>query len=95
MVRKKLNRKEISRWVLASVITIMTLTFYLWHITENIRIGYEIGRGEGRLQTLKEEIKSLETQKAALRSLDRVEKIAREELGMTDTRDDQIIYKDW
>ena len=94
MVRKKLNRKEIALWVLASVMTIVTLTFYLWHITENVRLGYDIGRGEVRKQELWDEIKRLETQRAAFRSLERVERIAREDLGMTETREDQIIYKD-
>lgn len=94
MVRRKLNRKEIALWVVASLMTIMTLTFYLWHITENVRLGYDIGRGEVRKLELRDEIKRLETQKAAFRSLERVERIAREELGMTETREDQIIYKD-
>ncbi|MCX6562259.1 MAG: cell division protein FtsL [Candidatus Aminicenantes bacterium] len=94
MVRRKLNRKEIALWVLASVMTILTLTFYLWHITENVRLGYDIGRGEVRKQELRDEIKRLETQRAALRSLELVERIARKDLGMTETREDQIIYKD-
>ncbi|MDP2914357.1 MAG: cell division protein FtsL [Candidatus Aminicenantes bacterium] len=94
MVRRKLNRKEIALWVLASLMTIVTLTFYLWHITENVRLGYDIGRGEVRKQELRDEIKRLETHKAAFSSLERVERIAREELGMTETREDQIIYKD-
>ena len=94
MVRRKLNRKEIALWVLASALTIVTLTFYLWHITENVQLGYDIGRGEARKQDLRDEIKRLETQRAAFRSLERVERIAREELGMTETREDQIITKD-
>ena len=94
MVRRKLNRTEIALWVLVSVMTILTLTFYLWHITENVQLGYDIGRGEVRKQELRDELKRLEAQRAALRSLERVEGIARKDLGMTETREDQIIYKD-
>jgi len=94
MVRKKLNKKELALGVLASLMIILILTFYLWHITENVRLGYDIGRGENRLQALQKEIKKLETKKAALRSLDRVEKKAREEMKLADPREDQIIYED-
>lgn len=94
MVRKKLNKKELALGVLASLMIILILTFYLWHITENVRLGYDIGRGENQLQALQKEIKKLETKKAALRSLDRVEKKAREEMKLADPREDQIIYED-
>jgi len=94
MVHRKLERKEISLWVLASVMTVLTLTFYLWHITENLRLGYEIGRGESRMQALEKEIKSLETEKAFLLSPERVERIARKDLKMAETREDQILFKD-
>lgn len=81
--------------VLASLMTIVILTFYLWHITENTRLGYEIGRGENSLQTLREEVKKLEAKKAALLSLERVEKIAREKLGLAEPKEGQIIYEDF
>jgi len=93
MVRKKFTRKEIALWGLASLATILTLTFYLWHINENVRLGYQIARSESRRAELMDDIKKLETRKTELRALDRVEKIARSELGMADTREDQIIYK--
>ncbi len=81
--------------VLASLMTIVILTFYLWHITENTRLGYEIGRCENSLQTLREDVKKLEAKKAALLSLERVEKIAREKLGLAEPKEGQIIYEDF
>ena len=80
-------------WGLASLATVMSLTFYLWHINENVRLGYQIGRTELLKAELVKDIKKLETRRAALRKLDRVEGIARRELGMTDTREDQIIFR--
>jgi hypothetical protein len=93
MVRKKFSRKEIALWGLASLATVLTLTFYLWHINENVRLGYQIVRSESRRAELMDDIKTLRTRRAELRAPDRVEKIARGELGMTDTREDQIIYR--
>jgi cell division protein FtsL len=95
MVHKKYTKKEIAAGVLASLMTIVILTFYLWHITENTRLGYEIGRCENSLQTLREEVKKLEAKKAALLSLERVEKIAREKLGLAEPKEGQIIYEDF
>jgi hypothetical protein len=93
MVRKKLIKKDIALGALAGVLTILILTFYIWHLTENVRLGYQIGQDESRLQGLKEDIKKMETRKASLLSLDRVEKLAREALKLADPREDQIIYE--
>jgi cell division protein FtsL len=94
MVRKKFHRNELIFGALAGLLTILVLTFYLWHITENIQLGYDIGRTENEKENLRGDIKKLETKKAALSSLERVEKKAREELKLTDPRDDQIFYED-
>jgi cell division protein FtsL len=95
MVRKKYSKKTLALSAGASLLTIFFLTFYLWHLTENVRLGYEIARSENELQTLQEDIATLKTKKAALLSLERVEKKAREELKLTDPREDQIIYEDY
>jgi cell division protein FtsL len=95
MVHKKRTKKEIALGALASLMTVLILTFYLWHITENTRLGYAIGSCESELKTLQEGVQKLEARKAALLSLERVEKIAREELGLADPRPDQVIYEDF
>jgi cell division protein FtsL len=94
MVRKKFRRNELVFGALAVLLAILVLTFYLWHITENIRLGYAIGEAENQKENIRDDIKKLETKKAALSSLERVEKRAREELKLTDPRDDQIVYED-
>jgi cell division protein FtsL len=95
MVHKKRTKKEIALGALASLMIVLTLTFYLWHITENTRLGYAIGSCENELKTLQEGVQKLEARKAALLSLERVEKIAREELGLAEPRADQVIYEDF
>jgi cell division protein FtsL len=94
MVRKKFSGNELVFGALAGLLTILILTFYLWHITENIRLGYDIGQAENKKENLRDDIKKLETKKASLSSLERVEKKAREELKLADPRDDQIVYED-
>ena len=74
---------------------ISILTFYIWHQTEAVRLGYEINRLEEKLQKLQIEVEELEAVKSSLLSLEKVEKIAKEKLKMIDTTEDQIVYEDF
>jgi cell division protein FtsL len=94
-MRSRFGRKDILLLGAAAVCAVSILTFYLWQQTESIRIGYETGILEKKMTDLIEEIKTLETRRAALLALSRVERTAREELGLDDLRDDQIIYHDF
>jgi hypothetical protein len=93
MVRRKLYRKTILWGTLAGVLTILILTFYVWHLTEHVRLGYDIVQGEQRLRVLAADIKKLRTKRAALLSLERVDRTARQALKLGDPREDQIIYE--
>ncbi len=94
-MRSRFGRKDILLLGAAAVCVVSILTFYLWQQTESIRIGYETGILEKKMTDLIEEIKTLETRRAALLALSRVERTARDELGLDDLRDDQIIYHDF
>lgn len=59
---------------------------------ESIRIGYETGELEKKVSSLKEEVKKLEAKKSSLLALQRVEKIAKEELKLREPKEGQIIY---
>lgn len=72
--------------------TLLLLTFYVWHLSESIRIGYEINQLEKQLESVKKEIALLEAEKTALLNPEKVEKIAREKLKLSDVRPEQIIY---
>lgn len=95
MVRKKFNKKEILVGVAWTTIVILILTFYIWNQIESIRLGYKIGESEENLQTLKKEVEKMETRKAFLLSLERVEKIAKEKLKLEKPKKEQIIYDDF
>jgi len=92
MVRKKYNKREIIFGMTCAIILILVLTFYIWHQMEYVRIGYEIGELEEELSALKKEVEKLETGKSALLSLERVEKIAKEELNLEKAKEEQIIH---
>ena len=95
MVRPKHPLRAIAFWALAGAIVFGVLTFYLWHINENIRLGLETSRIQRELRFLREDVDKLQTRKTALLALDRVEQIARRDLKMTDPRDDQFVFEDF
>ncbi len=95
MVRKKFNKKEILLGFLLTILVISILTFYIWHQMESIRIGYETGELEKRINTLIKKIEILEAKKSYLLSLENVEKIAIEELNLAKPKKNQIIYDDF
>ena len=95
MVRRKYNRREIALSAGCLIFAILTLTFYIWHQAALISLGYKMSQAEQEIRNLGEDIKKLETEKAALLSLDRVERTARQNLHLTDPKDDQIIYEDF
>jgi cell division protein FtsL len=95
MVRKKYNTKEIMLFVSCTIIVISILTFYIWHQMESIRIGYEIGTLEEKVLTLGRQVDELQTEKSFLLSLDRVEKIAKEELNLVEPKKEQLVYDEF
>jgi cell division protein FtsL len=91
MVRKKFKRREITLSLGVISIIILILTFYIWHQVESVRLGYETRELEARVQSLMKEVETLEAEKSSLLSLDRVETIAKKELGLRPPIDNQII----
>lgn len=82
-------------FVSCTIIVISILTFYIWHQMESIRIGYEIGKLEEKVLTLRRQVDELQTEKSFLLSLDRVEKIAKEELNLVEPKKEQLVYDEF
>jgi cell division protein FtsL len=93
MVRKKLDGREIAAAAGCILLAVATLTFYVWHQAAIIQIGYQTSRLEEKMAGLNDDIKKLETDKAALLAPDRVDRIAREELRLVEPKPEQIIYE--
>jgi len=91
MVRKKFSKAQIILGISCTILLTFFLIFYIWHQAESIRIGYKTRQLEEEILSLKKEIEKLEVKKSSLLSLERVEKIAREELKLTSPEKKQII----
>ncbi len=94
MVRHKFKARDIALGLLAAVVVVTILMFYIWHQVESIRLGYLILELDSELNQLTEEISALEAQRAALLSPELVEKIAKEKLGYIRVKDEQIRAQD-
>ena len=94
MIRKRFNKKQIALGIISAIFVIFILTFYIWPQIESIRIGYETRELEKKVSVMKEEVEKLQTKRAALLSLGRVEKIAKEKLKLAAPREKQLIYED-
>jgi cell division protein FtsL len=93
MVRQKWSLRGIALGAALLVAVIGTLTFYVWYQTESVKLGIDIGRNENRIRELEQAVETLKVRKAALLDPARVEKIARESLGLIDPKDDEVIYE--
>jgi len=93
MVNRKYSPKEIALGAAFLLLILVIVTFYILYQAEAIQLGYRVAGLEDRVIKLKEEIKKLETKKATLLSLRRVERIAREDLGLTDPKPGQVLYE--
>ncbi len=94
MVKRKLPKIEIFLIVFILFIALLFLTFYIWYQAELIRIGLENQRIQEQINQLEEDIKRLEVLRSSLLSPERVEKIAREYLNLTEPDPGQIIYEE-
>ena len=93
MVRKKFSRKEVSAVAGGILVVLAILTFTIWHQTETISLGLKTSVLEEDILQLKDDIQKLGARKAALLSLERVERIAREELDLEAWKPEQVIYE--
>jgi cell division protein FtsL len=93
MLRRKWSPRGIALGAALLVAVIGTLTFYVWYQTESVKLGIDIGKSEDKIRELEQAIETLKLRKAALLDPARVEKIARESLGLVDPKDDEVIYE--
>jgi cell division protein FtsL len=93
MVRRKWNLRGIALGAAFFAATAAVLTFYVWYQTESVKLGLDIAKLDGRIRELERDIEALELRKAALLDPGRVERIAREALGLVDPEDVAIVYE--
>lgn len=82
--------ESISAWGLG-VLVLAGALFYVWQHTRVVRLGYEIERLRETKAALQQEHKSLRLEMGQIRSLRRVEEIARTRLGMVTPKPGQVV----
>ncbi|MBE3125441.1 MAG: cell division protein FtsL [Acidobacteria bacterium] len=93
MVRRKWSPRGIALGAALLVTVVGILTFYVWYQTESVKLGIDLGKSEDKIRELEQAIETLKLRKAALLDPARVEKIARESLGLVDPKGDEVIYE--
>ena len=92
MIKKRYGSREIRVAAVCTVIVIFSLSLYIWHQTESISVGYMISDLEEEVAKLKKNIEQLETIRSSLLALDRVERIAKDKLGLRPPKDNQVLF---
>lgn len=94
MAGKRWSLREVALAAAVALTVLGILTFYIWYQTEAVRLGIAIEEARAEIARLKEEIQKLETRRAELLAPDKVERIARAGLGLSDPRPDQIVFEE-
>lgn len=93
-VRRSRARWESMEFVTAAALGVLILAgalLYVWQHVYVVRLGYEVERLREQQASLTQENKELKLQMGQLRSLRRVEDIARKRLGMVTPKPGQIV----
>jgi len=93
MVRRKWNLKGIALGAAFFAASAAVLTFYVWYQTESVKLGLDIAKLDDRIRELEKDIEALKLRKASLLDPGRVERIAREKLGLVDPEDASVVYE--
>ncbi|MFQ5803109.1 MAG: septum formation initiator family protein [Candidatus Methylomirabilales bacterium] len=78
--------------LLVGGILLLGLLVYVWQHVQVVRLGYQVERLRAARATLVQERKALRVELGKLRSLERVETLARGKLGMIDPDPGQMIF---
>ena len=82
---------ELLPTVALGVLVLLAALLYVWQHTYVVRLGYEIERLREHQADLVQENKELRLEMGQLRSLKRVEEIARNRLGMVTPKSGQVV----
>ena len=85
------NPKLIGVWIIFMVIFIAELLVYTWSRLQCVQFGYKLSEAADRENHLLRLRNNLKIEVAHLKSPQRVAKIARDQLGLTQPKPDQLI----
>ncbi|MDD5772878.1 MAG: cell division protein FtsL [bacterium] len=84
------NREEIKTMILTSIFVLGIISIFLFYIYQRMEVRekvYSINQMQEEQKKLIEENRSLQLEVASLRSLERIERIARDQLGLDVPKD--------
>ncbi len=93
MVHRKWNIRGLAVGGALAAAAIGILTFYVWYQTESVKLGLDIDRCDKQIREVQEAIEALKLERARLLDPARVEKIARERLGLIEPADVDLSYR--
>lgn len=91
-IKKKVRGEKLSvTWIILMLIFIAELFFYTWCRVQYVQIGYEITKEADHYRSLLTLQNSLKIELASLKSPERIEKIAKQQLGLTTPTPEQML----
>lgn len=93
MVRRKVSLRGLAFGAALAAAFVGLLTFYVWYQTESLKLAIDISKSDARIRELEAEIEALKLRRAELLDPGRVEKIARESLGLVDPRNEDVSFE--
>lgn len=89
-----MHRPRMTPVFIAIVLVAVLSLVFVWSRLQAINLEYDISRIESQIRSVKEEVKGFELEAAHLGSLQRIESLARQELGLRLPAPGQIIRVD-
>lgn len=86
-----LNRKITGLWFTIMILFIGELFIYTWYRVQSVQMGYEITKAYDDQRRLLAVRQNLMIELARLKSPERIERIARKQLGLTTPAPEQIL----
>lgn len=87
----QLRRFDLLPAILLGGLVLIGVLFYVWQQIQVVRLGYQIEHLQGERNAFLRQEKELRFDLARLRSLRRVEEIARQQLGFTSPKAGQVV----
>ncbi len=90
-LKKSKRLKFTGLWIVMLSLFLGELFFYTWCRVNNVNLGYEVAQETEKKTKLIAYQENLKIELARLKSPERIEKIAREQLGLVRPKPEQII----
>lgn len=87
----QIRKFDLLQSLLLGGVVLVVVLFYVWQHVQVVRLGYEVEYLAGERAALLQQQKELRVEVARLKSLRRVEEIARRQLGLTTPKAGQVI----